>query len=77
MEDHPWFKHYPENMPKSVTYPKVAKYQFLEDAASDFPNNVAISAFKGEDLTYTQLLEMTERYSAGLADLGGQCSPPR
>ena len=28
MEDRPWFKHYPENMPKSVTYPKDPIYHY-------------------------------------------------
>jgi long-chain acyl-CoA synthetase len=69
----PWFASYPEGVPRTLEpYPEKSLYSFLEESAERFPDRPAIAwaVPGGRTLTYQQLREETERFSAGLTALG-------
>lgn len=65
-----WLKSYPAGVPYSLT-PETEQSLFsvLDDAAQRFPERPAI-AFLRKHLTYRQLLDSVERFSAVLASMG-------
>ena len=69
--DKPWLKSYklgPYALPQTLTYPKVPVYEFLDNAASNYPDNVAILYF-GRRLTYEELKFQADKLACALADL--------
>ena len=58
LPERPWFRFWPEGVPRHVEYPEVPLPQLLSDTASRYPEGVAFSA-KGNNLTYNQLDELT------------------
>ncbi|HET9671782.1 MAG TPA: long-chain fatty acid--CoA ligase [Actinomycetota bacterium] len=71
MTDHrPWFRTWRTGVPKTVApFPKQSAFTLLADSAAGFPASTAI-AFLGKHLTYRQLLQEVERFSAVLLGLG-------
>ena len=71
MTDHrPWFATWRAGVPRTLEpYPKVSVYSLLTDSAAGFPDSVAL-AFLGKHVSYRELLEQVERFSAVLAGLG-------
>ena len=67
MEARPWLKYYDENVPKTIDYPPVTLYHFLEEAARKYPNNPC-TIFKGAVITYKEMDEIVDRLAAGLAE---------
>lgn len=67
--DRPWFKFWPEGVPRHLDYPKMPLFGFLSQAAQRWPQSVAFSC-RGRRLTYGELDELTDRLAAGLRDLG-------
>src|SRR5437867_6937155 len=69
--DHrPWFRTWRAGVPKTAEpYPRASVFSLLADAAAGFPDRTAL-AFLGKHLSYRQLLEEVERFSAVLAGLG-------
>ena len=65
MEERPWLEHYDEGVPKTIDYPLVPLFQFLEDSASKYPNHPC-TIFKGAVITYKEMNELTDRLAAGL-----------
>jgi long-chain acyl-CoA synthetase len=65
----PWFKLWPENVPKTLEYPMMSLPQVLERSASDFPNKPAI-IFEENALTYGRLVDCVKRFASALQDLG-------
>ncbi|MHA1977765.1 MAG: AMP-binding protein [Candidatus Hodarchaeales archaeon] len=69
----PWLKSYfigPYKLPKTMTpYPEVSIYQFLEDSALKYPDNVAI-IYLDQKLTYAELKLQVDKFATALADLG-------
>ncbi len=71
-EHRPWFTTWRAGVPKTLEpYPEVSVYSMLSDAATEFPDSVAL-AFLGKHLTYRELLEEVDRFSAVLSGLGVQ-----
>ena len=74
MTDHrPWFASYPDDVPKTLApYPERSLYSLLEDSARRFPDRPAVvwAVPGGKTLTYRQLLQEVEKFSAVLAGLG-------
>src|SRR5205823_2921860 len=69
-EHRPWFKSYPEGVPRTLEpYPEKSLFSLLEESAKRFPDRPAIAWF-GRHITYKELLRETERFSALLAKLG-------
>src|ERR671930_376607 len=74
MTDHrPWFYSYPDGVPHTLEpYPEKSLYSLLDEAADRYPDRPALvwAVPGGKTLTYRQVQEETERFSAALASLG-------
>jgi long-chain acyl-CoA synthetase len=69
MDERPWQKQYDQGVPLSIDYPPVPLFYFLEDAAKKHPETPC-TIFKGAQITYKEMDEITDRLAAGLAELG-------
>ncbi|MFX1253456.1 MAG: AMP-binding protein [Promethearchaeota archaeon] len=71
--DKPWLKSYfvgPFKLKKTMEpYPEISVYKFLEDAATNYPENIAC-VYLDEQITYEQLKLQVDKLAAALADLG-------
>jgi long-chain acyl-CoA synthetase len=71
--DKPWLKSYfvgPYKLPKTMApYPEISIYQFLEDSAIKYPDNVAC-IYLDQKLTYQELKLQVDKLATALADLG-------
>jgi len=65
----PWFKNWPEGVPKSLDYPKVPLHALLENSVKDFPDKPAI-IFLGKKITYRELGSLVNRFATALYNLG-------
>ena len=65
----PWIKNYDEGVPATIDYPKIPSFKLLELTAKKYPNK-ACTIFKGAEISYKEMDEMTDRLAAGLYDLG-------
>lgn len=65
----PWLASYPPGVPETYPYPEVALTRFLDDAAKDFPDTIAVE-FLGRTMTYRKLLDDVDRFASALRDLG-------
>jgi long-chain acyl-CoA synthetase len=69
-EHRPWFRSWPSDVPKTLApFPERSVFRMLEDSAARFADHPA-TAFFGKRLTFRQLLEQVERFSAVLVSLG-------
>jgi long-chain acyl-CoA synthetase len=69
-EHRPWFTTWRAGVPKTLEpYPEVSVHSMLADAAAEFPDSVAL-AFLGKHLTYRELQDEVDRFSAVLSSLG-------
>ncbi|MCJ7566554.1 MAG: long-chain fatty acid--CoA ligase [Anaerolineales bacterium] len=75
MKERPWFKHYESEVPKSIEYPEVPLYYFLENAAAKYPDQ-ACAIFKGSVITYAEMDEYSDRLAGALADMGVKKGTP-
>jgi long-chain acyl-CoA synthetase len=76
----PWLAEYDSGVPASIDYPNTPVHQFLLDAATKYPNKTALvfgsvveplgNALMDTTMTYGELLQLTERFAAGLQKLG-------
>ncbi len=69
MENRPWYEWYDNGVPKSIQYPEVPLFHFLEKSAREYPDHPC-TIFKGAKITYEEMDELTDRLAAGLAHLG-------
>jgi long-chain acyl-CoA synthetase len=69
MNDRPWLDHYDEGVPKTIDYPEVPLYYFLEESARKYPDK-ACTVFKGAKITYREMNAITDRLAAGLSSIG-------
>jgi long-chain acyl-CoA synthetase len=76
-ENKPWLKSYkvgPYDLPKTMEpYPKIPVTKFLDDAASEFPDNIACTFIAGdyeEELTYEELKLRVDKLATALYSLG-------
>jgi long-chain acyl-CoA synthetase len=65
----PWLKNYPKEIPASLEYKKMPVQHFLQHAASEFSDNVAIH-FMGKEITYDKLYESALKFAGYLQHLG-------
>lgn len=75
MNDRPWFEHYDPGVPRHIDYPDVPLQRFLEDAAQDHPDR-ACTIFKGGELSFSEMNELSDRLAAALVDLGVKKGQP-
>jgi long-chain acyl-CoA synthetase len=69
MNNRPWFKHWPKDVPMHLDYPEIPLYGLLTEAAKKYPDKVAF-ANKSDSITYAELDKATNKLAAGLIDAG-------
>jgi len=67
--DRPWFKFWPEGVPRHIDYPQIPLFEFLSNAARKYPANIAFSCQEGS-LTYAELDTATSKLAAYLSEIG-------
>lgn len=63
------FRCWPKTWPRTLNYPEVPVHQLLENTARRAPNRVGM-IFSGLELTYQEIRDLSQRFSAALAALG-------
>ncbi len=66
-----WHDRYDEGVPRQLDYPEVPLFHFLEESARRFPEKPC-TIFKGAQISYQEMNNLTDRLAAGLVDLGVQ-----
>lgn len=69
MIERPWQRFYDEGVPRTIDYPEIPLYAFLEETAKRSPDADA-TIFFGATLSYRELFQLTEAFAAGLQTLG-------
>jgi long-chain acyl-CoA synthetase len=70
--DRPWYRFYDPRTPRSLEYPPIPFFRFLEDSARRFPDRPALifkpahQGFAGSVMTYRELNELSDRLAAAL-----------
>lgn len=67
--EQPWFRHWPEGVPKSIDYPRVPVERLLRQAAQSNPDTTA-TVFYGVRMPYREIDELADRFAAYLRKLG-------
>lgn len=62
MENKPWLKHYPPQIPHTLTYEETSLQQLLKNTAEKYPNKIAIH-FNGKELSYKELYESALKFA--------------
>ena len=75
MKERPWFKHYEADVPKTIDYPEVPLYHFLENAAENHPDR-ACAIFKGSAITFAEMDEITDHLANALVTMGVKKGTP-
>jgi long-chain acyl-CoA synthetase len=80
--DRPWLEEYDSGVPATIDYPEVPLHQFLLDTAAKYPNHPALiygnvveplgNMLMDKSMSYRELLELAQRFSAVLQGLGVQ-----
>ena len=65
----PWYKFWPEGVPKHIEYPEIPLFDFLRKTAESHPNYTAVVYF-GKEITYKQLDVASDRFATALNDMG-------
>ena len=66
-----WLNHYDQGVPATVEYPRVPLFSFLEESASKYPHNRALS-YLGNDISYSKLNSLVNKAANVLTGLGVQ-----
>ncbi len=69
LSERPWFKHWPEGVPKHIDYPSIPVQELLRRTAKKYPDRTAI-VFYGKRTSYAELDNLADRFAAGLRGLG-------
>jgi len=67
--DRPWFKFWPEDVPKHLDIPNQGLAEILDETAARYPDKTAI-IFLNTPYTYRQLKKWVDSFAAALSDLG-------
>ncbi|WP_368506069.1 long-chain-fatty-acid--CoA ligase [Alkalihalophilus sp. As8PL] len=68
-EDKIWLKHYPEEIPHTISYEDKALHEYLKQAASRYAKTSALH-FLGKELTYEELYDQAKQFANQLQSLG-------
>ena len=68
-KEKPWFKFWPEDVPRHIGYPQIPLSQILTKVAEKTPKQIAMVYFNKE-MTYGELDEASDRFAAALAAQG-------
>lgn len=64
-DDRPWFKYYDEGVEKHIDYLEEPLFYFLDKAAKENPNNIALSYF-GTEINYKDYKELVDKFAHAL-----------
>lgn len=64
-----WLKNYDQGVPENIEYPQKPLFHFLEEAAEKYPEKPC-TIFKGAEISYREMDEITDKIAGALADLG-------
>ncbi len=67
--ERPWFRFWPEGVPKHIEYPLVPLSELLKNTAQKYPNSVATIYFD-RGITYKGLDTATDKFAVALSKLG-------
>jgi len=67
--ERPWFKFWPEGVPKRIDYPVVPLSDLLKRSAEKYPNNKATIYFD-RGITYRDLNLAVDKFAAALSEMG-------
>ena len=65
----PWYKHWPQGVPKTIDYPDIPVHALLRNTAKTHPDWPAIR-FYGKQVSYAELDDQADRFAAGLRRIG-------
>jgi long-chain acyl-CoA synthetase len=68
-EGRPWLKHYPDEIPHTLSFSSEPIQQYLVNAAKEFPDKAAIH-FMGKESTFKEVYEKALKLAAYLQQLG-------
>ncbi len=71
MGQRPWLKHYDPGVPKSIQYPDVPVFHFLEAVAEKYPDRPC-TIFQEDPVQYQVINRLIDRLAAGLEQMGVQ-----
>ncbi|MFC1953708.1 long-chain fatty acid--CoA ligase [Chloroflexota bacterium] len=69
LQDRPWFRYWPEDVPQTLDYPEIPLFSLLSQAAEKWSDSTAFS-YEEQRLSYKELDDMTDRLASGLRSLG-------
>ncbi|MEX2681855.1 MAG: long-chain fatty acid--CoA ligase [Candidatus Sigynarchaeota archaeon] len=69
LQEKPWFKFWPPDVPKTIDVKPVPLDTILRDSAKKFPDAIAVTYYDAQ-LTYAKLDELADRVATALAKLG-------
>jgi len=64
-----WYNSYDRDIPKSIDYPDLPLFEFLDQSEKTYPENNAL-IFMGKKISYRKLRELTDRFAIALMNLG-------
>jgi long-chain acyl-CoA synthetase len=67
--DRPWYKVWPEGVPRHIDYPEIPLFELLTRRAGEHPDRIAFSAGK-QELSYRELDTLSSQMANGLRELG-------
>ncbi len=65
----PWFRSWPNDVPKNLEYPKAPLHAILEKTGKEHPEKAAIAYFERE-ITYAELDSLSNQFAGALSALG-------
>jgi long-chain acyl-CoA synthetase len=71
MTDKPWLKHYPEEIPATLSYEPIPIQSYLTRAAKEYAGNTAIQ-FMGKKMTFLEVYESALKLAGYLRKIGVQ-----
>ena len=67
--ERPWYRNWPEDVPRTIEYPEISAPELLRLAAERTPSR-SIANFYGKTRTYAELERASDRFAAGLQRIG-------
>lgn len=69
IDEKPWLKHYPDEIPPTLSFRPEPVQQYLVNAAKEYPDKVAVH-FMGKESTYKEIYEKSLKLASYLQELG-------
>jgi long-chain acyl-CoA synthetase len=69
VENRPWFRNWPAEVPRTIKYPAIALHEILEKTAKAHPAAIAI-VYRDREISYAELDALSCKFATGLAWLG-------